>query len=208
MFTADAELILDRGNVLVVRGIAGIERNLRHRVVSWAISICATPADHCRSRPAAARMPRAPSAHRSGGRSSAPQCRSEPAQPRCHCRPLPAAVCRRQRDQGRPCLIGQLWSRTEGNPAVRNLRGDDGKVGIIRSPVRAIVLPDFPSPDFPLVLGELLPGPLRGGCQGREPRLVRWREAPALTARRGPAHLPASTNEHPAPLSDARLHPL
>jgi len=29
-----------------------------------------------------------------------------------------------------------------GKPAVRNLRGDDGDVGIIRSPVRAFVLPD------------------------------------------------------------------
>lgn len=29
-----------------------------------------------------------------------------------------------------------------GKPAVRNFRGDDGNVGIIRSPVRAIVLPD------------------------------------------------------------------
>jgi hypothetical protein len=29
-----------------------------------------------------------------------------------------------------------------GKPALRNLRGDDGNVGIIRSPVRAIVLPD------------------------------------------------------------------
>jgi hypothetical protein len=29
-----------------------------------------------------------------------------------------------------------------GKPAVRNLRGDNGDVGIIRSPVRAIVLPD------------------------------------------------------------------
>jgi hypothetical protein len=29
-----------------------------------------------------------------------------------------------------------------GKPAVRNFRGDDGDVGIIRSPVRAIVLPD------------------------------------------------------------------
>src|SRR5258707_10935330 len=32
-----------------------------------------------------------------------------------------------------------------GKPAVRNLRGDDGNVGIIRSPVRAIVLPDHQS---------------------------------------------------------------
>jgi hypothetical protein len=29
-----------------------------------------------------------------------------------------------------------------GKPAVRNFRGDDGNVGIIRSPDRAIVLPD------------------------------------------------------------------
>jgi hypothetical protein len=29
-----------------------------------------------------------------------------------------------------------------GKLAVRNFRGDDGNVGIIRSPVRAIVLPD------------------------------------------------------------------
>ena len=29
-----------------------------------------------------------------------------------------------------------------GKPTVRNFRGDDGNVGIIRSPLRAIVLPD------------------------------------------------------------------
>jgi hypothetical protein len=29
-----------------------------------------------------------------------------------------------------------------GKPAVRNFRGGDGDVGIIRSPVRAIALPD------------------------------------------------------------------
>ena len=29
-----------------------------------------------------------------------------------------------------------------GKPAVRNFRGDDGNVGIMRSSVRAIVLPD------------------------------------------------------------------
>jgi hypothetical protein len=29
-----------------------------------------------------------------------------------------------------------------GKLAVRNFRGDDGNVGIIRSPVRAFVLPD------------------------------------------------------------------
>ncbi len=30
-----------------------------------------------------------------------------------------------------------------GNPAVRNFRGGNGNVGIIRSPVRAIALPDY-----------------------------------------------------------------
>ena len=36
-----------------------------------------------------------------------------------------------------------------GKPAVRNLRGDDGNVGIIRSPIRAIVLPNQASGDEP-----------------------------------------------------------
>jgi hypothetical protein len=37
-----------------------------------------------------------------------------------------------------------MWCTTLywGKPAVRNFRGDDGNVGIIRSPVRAIVLLD------------------------------------------------------------------
>ena len=43
----------------------------------------------------------------------------------------------RQAPSERPALE-PYW----GKPAVRNLRGDDGDVGIIRSPVRAIVLPD------------------------------------------------------------------
>jgi hypothetical protein len=34
-----------------------------------------------------------------------------------------------------------------GKLAVRNFRGDDGNVGIIRSPVRAIVLPDRAAKD-------------------------------------------------------------
>jgi hypothetical protein len=33
-----------------------------------------------------------------------------------------------------------------GKPDVRNFRGDDGNVGIMRSPIRAIVLPDRPTP--------------------------------------------------------------
>src|SRR5262252_7807712 len=47
-----------------------------------------------------------------------------------------------EHDQGRPCLIGQPWSRTEGKPAVRNLREERANVGIIRSPLRASLLPD------------------------------------------------------------------
>jgi hypothetical protein len=35
-----------------------------------------------------------------------------------------------------------------GKPTVRDFRGDDGNVGIIRSPVRAIVLPDHRMPSF------------------------------------------------------------
>jgi hypothetical protein len=30
-----------------------------------------------------------------------------------------------------------------GKPAIRNFRGGNGNVGIIRSPVRAIALPDY-----------------------------------------------------------------
>jgi hypothetical protein len=37
-----------------------------------------------------------------------------------------------------------------GKPAVRNLREDNGDVGIIRSPVRAIVLPDSGLATLPL----------------------------------------------------------
>src|SRR6516225_3872287 len=61
---------------------------------------------------------------------------------------------------GRPCLIGQLWSRTEGKPAVRNLRGDRGDVGIIRSPVRASILPNCSYPLSPS------PGNPRRSCDG------------------------------------------
>jgi hypothetical protein len=45
-------------------------------------------------------------------------------------------------EQGRLYPISQPWSRIEGKPTVRNLREDNGNVGIIRSPLRAIVLPD------------------------------------------------------------------
>ena len=51
------------------------------------------------------------------------------------------------KDEGKP-TIGQASSDIPalkpywGKPAVRNFRGGDGNVGIIRSPVRAIALPD------------------------------------------------------------------
>jgi len=51
------------------------------------------------------------------------------------------------KDEGKP-VVGQASSDIPalkpywGKPAVRNFRGGDGNVGIIRSPVRAIALPD------------------------------------------------------------------
>jgi hypothetical protein len=53
------------------------------------------------------------------------------------------------KDDGKP-MVGQASSDIPalkpywGKPAVRNFRGGDGNVGIIRSPFRAIALPDFP----------------------------------------------------------------
>ena len=50
------------------------------------------------------------------------------------------------KDDGKP--VGKASSDIpalkpyRGKPAVRNFRGGDGNVGIIRSPVRAIALPD------------------------------------------------------------------
>ena len=52
------------------------------------------------------------------------------------------------KDEGKP-VVGQASSDIPalkpywGKPAVRNFRGGDGNVGIIRSPVRAIALPDY-----------------------------------------------------------------
>ncbi len=54
-----------------------------------------------------------------------------------------------------------------GKPAVRNFRGGDGNVGIIRSPVRAIALPDkSPCPDLERARGR------------RRPRATRQRPFP------------------------------
>jgi len=52
------------------------------------------------------------------------------------------------KDEGKP-EVGQAPSDIPalkpywGKPAVRNFRGGNGNVGIIRSPVRAIALPDY-----------------------------------------------------------------
>jgi hypothetical protein len=46
------------------------------------------------------------------------------------------------RRTGRPCLINR------GKPAVRNFRDGNGNVGIMRSPLRAIALPDQSSGFF------------------------------------------------------------
>ena len=52
------------------------------------------------------------------------------------------------KDEGKPVRREGLMSDIpalkpyRGKPAVRNFRGGDGNVGIIRSPVRAIALPD------------------------------------------------------------------
>ena len=52
------------------------------------------------------------------------------------------------KDDGKP-MVGQASSDIPalkpywGKPAVRNFRGGDGTVGITRSPVRAIALPDY-----------------------------------------------------------------
>jgi hypothetical protein len=52
------------------------------------------------------------------------------------------------KDEGKPGFSGKALSDIpalkpyRGKPAVRNFRGGDGNVGIIRSPVRAIALPD------------------------------------------------------------------
>jgi hypothetical protein len=56
------------------------------------------------------------------------------------------------KDEGKPEFSGKALSDIpalkpyRGKPAVRNFRGGDGNVGIIRSPISAIALPDFHQP--------------------------------------------------------------
>lgn len=45
-------------------------------------------------------------------------------------------------DKGKASSDIPAFKPYRGKPAVRNFRGGDGNVGIIRSPIRAIVLPD------------------------------------------------------------------
>jgi hypothetical protein len=69
-----------------------------------------------------------------------------------------------------------------GKPAVRNLREGDGNVGIIRSPVRAIALPD------------LLPAPLPTPC----PRSAAPEDHAGLKRSLGPPHFRAQRAAHRA----------
>ena len=71
MLAADAELVLDRGDALIVGRIAGVEGNPGHRVVS-VVSRRIVSAGHCHSPHSAARTLPAPSAGRSIGRSAIP----------------------------------------------------------------------------------------------------------------------------------------
>ena len=75
---------------------------------------------------------------------------------------LTASLCRKA-PSDRPALK-PYW----GKPAVRKFREGDGNVGIIRSPVRAIALPDkSPSPDLERARGGKLPRATRqGGLPG------------------------------------------
>ena len=58
-----------------------------------------------------------------------------------------------------------------GKPAVRNDRGDGGNVGIIRSPLRATVLPDYGGQPV-MVVHTVTPSSVFGDSHFRE--LRRW----------------------------------
>ena len=67
------------------------------------------------------------------------------------------------KDEGKP-EVGQASSDIPalkpywGKPAVRNFRAGDGNVGIIRSPVRAIALPDYRKGNSESILTSSLAG--------------------------------------------------
>ena len=60
-----------------------------------------------------------------------------------------------------------------GKPAVRNFRGGDGNVGIIRSPVRAIALPDYEKGDSDSILTLSLAGDI-ARCRSKRRQGYRW----------------------------------
>jgi hypothetical protein len=65
-----------------------------------------------------------------------------------------------------------------GKPAFRNFRGGDGNVGIIRSPVRAIALPDYGKGDSESILASSLAGDI---ARYRLKRRQRYRWAGLLS---------------------------
>ena len=66
------------------------------------------------------------------------------------------------RSDGKALSEMQALKPERGKPAFRNFRGGDGNVGIIRSPLRAIALPDYrkgvANPSWPRVLQAMLRG--------------------------------------------------
>jgi hypothetical protein len=60
-----------------------------------------------------------------------------------------------------------------GKPAVRNFRGGDGNVGIIRSPVRAIALPDYRKGSSESILASSLAGDI-ARCRLKRRQRYRW----------------------------------
>ena len=68
-----------------------------------------------------------------------------------------------------------------GKPTVRNFRGGDGDVGIIRSPVRAITLPDPPGTPATLTEVPIIGHTARLGAAGTD----YWTHGPARRRRHG-----------------------
>jgi hypothetical protein len=82
------------------------------------------------------------------------------------------------KDEGKP-VVGQSSSDIPalkpywGKPAVRNFRGGDGNVGIIRSPVRAIALPDYRKGSSESILTSSLAGDI-ARCFSKHRQRHRW----------------------------------
>jgi hypothetical protein len=100
-------------------------------------------------------------------------------------------VCREQAlahdTLGRHRLKGPPSSRTGENPPYGMIGGDRGDVGIIRSPVRASILPDCPLHKFPL--DAILGGKgrsLRDNNKSRADVSPVWRRLGALVTLFGP----------------------